>query len=223
MIVFGLLCEGVRDQAVIREILRGYFADRPGEAIIDPVFPPDPPIDGEVGGWTVLKSMLQAGRHIKALQYADYLVVHIDTDVCDHSGFDVPRDPDPDRLRLAVIERLRDWMGAGFTERYGDRVLHAIAIDGIECWLLPLVESKRPKQAKTAGCLAAANHALKKTGAAALKNGPDGPVRPYSDAAKPYRKHKTLMSKGPLNPSLAAFLAELDARAIEIPEDDDDD
>lgn len=224
MVVFGLLCEGVRDQAVIEQVLLGYFADQPGQPDIRPVFPPEVARKAdEVGGWTVLKGLLLAGQHRKALQFVDYLVVHVDTDVCEDLGFDVPRERDPDALRSAVIARVSGWLGDDFMASHGDRVIFAIAVDGIECWLLPLLETRSAKQGKTTGCLGAANEALKRVGRHALKNSPDGPVRPYRDAASPYRKQKTLRKLGPKNPSLAAFLADLDARAIEIPADDEDD
>jgi len=47
------------------------------------------------------------------------------------------------------------------------------------------------------------------------------PMHPYIDAARDYRKRKTLLAQGPRNPSLAAFLADLDARGITITSDDD--
>lgn len=175
------------------------------------------------------QGLLEAGRHRNALQFADFLVVHIDTDVCDHKGFDVARhDPEtqqalsPSALRKAAVERLIDWMGEDFIAEHGDKVLFAVAVDGIECWLLPLLENQKKKQGKTAGCLDAANNALRKAGRPLLKTTQGEPIRPYEDAAKPFRKRKTLLSLGPLSPSLAAFLDELEARGIEIPEDDDE-
>lgn len=229
MTSFGLLCEGVRDQAVIEEVLVGYFQGRPG-VIVTPVFPPSVAAgELEVGGWTVLKQFFRAGDHQLALEYNDYLVVHIDTDVCEDKGYDVPRkdpttgaDRTADELRAAAIERLAAWMGEGFIEMYGDRVLFAVSVDTIECWLLPLLVSQKATRQKTTGCLDAANHALKRAGRAGLKRGADDPIQPYRDAARPYRKRKMLMAKGPLNPSLAAFLADLDDRGIEIEADDED-
>lgn len=230
MTVFGLLCEGVRDQAVIEEVLIGYFGADAEHIRVRPVFPPEvaPSDELEVGGWTVLKRLLLDGRHRDALSYSDYLVVHIDTDVCDEPGYDVARrDPttgaelDPDALRAATIERLGEWMGDDFIATYGGRVLFAVAVDGIECWLLPLLVDKKTKRRKTTGCLAAANHALKRAGRDALKHGPGDPIHSYRDEARPYRKHKVLMGKGRDNPSLAAFLADLDARGIEIEADDE--
>src|SRR5690606_33613384 len=135
-------------------------------------------------------------------------------------GYEVSRrDPstgtqlDANQLREAAKACVIEWMGADFDEKYGHRVLFAIAVDTIECWLLPLLEDKPAKQRKTTGCEAAANAALRRAGRDALGK---ETLRRYEDEAAPCRKRKTLMTRGPRNPSLAAFLAELTERSIEL-------
>jgi hypothetical protein len=136
--------------------------------------------------------------------------------VCGEPGYDVPRtsDLEPEQLRDAAKQRLIEWMGAEFFEQYGHQILFAIAVDTIECWLLPLLETKRAKQAKTVGCVKAANEALKRAGRDSLERGIK--LRRYADEAAPYRKPKILRETGQLNPSLAAFLAELRERNIQL-------
>jgi hypothetical protein len=223
MTTIGILSEGVTDHAVIKQVLLGFFEKDADDLYLNSSFPPEVTPFGEPieGGCTVLKQRLLDGHHRLALQDNDYLVIHIDTDVCEETGYDVPRrDPatgahrEPEVLRIAAIERLKQWLGADFCDAHGNRVLFAIAVDSIECWLLPLLEGKLAKQRKTTGCLAAANEALKRTGSKRLDA--DNPVRRYSIEAVPYSKRKTLMAKGPLNPSLRAFLDELTQRNIEI-------
>jgi hypothetical protein len=225
MTTIGILSEGRTDQVVIEQVLLGFFADRADELEINHFFPPVVPQPGEPeeGGWTVLKQRLKDDYHRQALQFNEYLVIHIDTDRCEEKGYDVSRrDPDtgaerdPDALRAAAVDRLVEWLGADFHEKYGHRVLFAIAVDTIECWLLPLLIKQQAKQGKTTGCESAANHALKLAGRDSLAYGDK--LRRYADEAEPYRKRKTLMVKGPLNPSLRAFLDELSQRGIEIRE-----
>jgi hypothetical protein len=229
MTTVGILSEGRTDQKVIRQVLLGFFADQ-GDAVdtleINPFFPPEVGLPGEPeeGGWTVLKRRLQDGHHLQALQYNDYIVIHIDTDVCDQPGYDVPRlDPttqsalDPAQLREAVKARLTEWLGRDFAAPHGQRVLFAIAVDTIECWLLPLLEDKRAKQSKTVGCAKAVNEALKRAGRDRLDKG--DMLKRYADETAPYRKHKILLEKGRLNPSLDAFLGELIERSIQLQTD----
>jgi hypothetical protein len=229
MTTIGILSEGRTDQKVIRQVLLGFFADQ-GDAVdaleINPFFPPEVGLPGEPeeGGWTVLKRRLLDGHHLQALQFNSYIVIHIDTDVCDQPGYDVSRlDPgtksalEPAQLREAIKMRLIEWLGHDFFDKHGQRVLFAIAVDTIECWLLPLLEDKRAKQSKTTGCAKAANEALRRAGRDSLDRGDT--LKRYADEAAPYRKHKVLFEKGPLNPSLGAFLSELTERNIQLQAD----
>ena len=51
-------------------------------------------------------------------------------------------------------------------------------------------------------------------------NAYDKKVPPYDQASRNYRKRATLLAEGPKNPSLAAFLSELKARAIALKVDE---
>ena len=72
----------------------GYFGAEE-EPVVNHVQPPRdarPKGSGPApGGWTLVLRSLRAGDHRKALQLNDYVVVHIDTDVCEEPGYDVSR------------------------------------------------------------------------------------------------------------------------------------
>jgi len=219
----AILSEGVTDQKVITQVLLGFFADQADELEINPEFPPTVPPGGgpEVGGWTVLKKLLESKHHLQALRYNDYLVVHIDSDCCEEIGFDVSRkdrqtgkDLGPDAIRGAVIGRLGDWLGE-MSKDDRERVLFAVAVDSIECWLLPVLESKPAKQTKTIHCSRAADRALERLGRPPLRTGRNR-VRRYEEEAAPYHDREVLLSTGRMSPSLDAFIAELEARGIVI-------
>lgn len=174
------------------------------------------------GGWTVLFDYLRTGGLRKALQLPDMaVVVHVDTDVCEEIGFDVPRkkdgkDLDADELALAVTERLIDLMGRSFYETYHHRILFAIAVDEVECWLLPLLFSTSPaKRSKTTGCLRAADDELHRQTLPRLKKGDGKDPKAYLSLAKAYRKPKDLARHEALNPSLLRFVVE--ARRLLVP------
>ncbi|MBK8251744.1 MAG: hypothetical protein IPK82_03640 [Polyangiaceae bacterium] len=162
---------------------------------------------------------LRDGRHIEALQFNDYVVVQIDTDRCEDTGFNVPlRSPDGRPLELAeLVEQVRlrlvRAMGTDFFNRHGHRVVFAIAVDSIECWLLPLLYDSEPiKKAKTTGCLDAANRKLNLSRSPTLStaDGQNKDLRAYERASRDYRKSKQLLAHRDENPSLALFLHELD-------------
>ncbi len=86
-----------------------------------------------------------------ALQYNDYLVIQIDTDVQEEPGFDVPRREGASELLLAdrvarVVARLKRDIDAVFYQANEHRILFAVAVDTIECWLLPLLYSGKKRR-----------------------------------------------------------------------------
>jgi hypothetical protein len=101
MPTFGIIAEGLTDQYVIENILRGFFGGSGDDLVVNYV---RPPLDatgraegaGKTGdkppaGWTLVFKALRDGEHKKALQFNDHVIVQIDTDVCEEKGFDVPR------------------------------------------------------------------------------------------------------------------------------------
>lgn len=215
---FAIIAEGVTDQAVLENILIGYFGDE-DEPVVNHFHPPREPSDEPpAGGWTLVLRALRRNRHVEALQTNDYVVLQIDTDRCEDKGFDVStRAPDgvvlsPEALVSKVRERLIHEMGLDFFARHGHRVLFAVAVDSIECWLLPLLYDSEPvKKAKTTGCLDAANWKLVRIKAAPLStaDGKHKDLRAYERASRDYAKRKVLLRHGDENPSLTLFLREL--------------
>lgn len=221
MKTFGLIAEGATDHAVIESILLGFFADQDEEPLINRLQPPrdetGAPKEGTFGGWNELFEYFKRGDHRQALQFNSYLIVHVDTDVSEQKGFDVPhreggKELSPEELIPRVIARLTQAMGQEFYEQHKERFLFAVAVHQVECWLLPLLTNEAKKQGKTKGCLDAANDALRKRNEKALDKQP----RRYQDASRGYRKRKALLACAPLNPSLKIFIEALEARNIAL-------
>jgi Domain of unknown function (DUF4276) len=212
---FGVISEGSTDQAVIKNILCGYFGEEPDTTQIQP------PSDSEPGGWTVLFKCFEAGRHKEALQHNDYLIVQIDTDVSEHKGYDVPRRDSegkeftPEELAGKVIERLKRAMGEEFCRDYSERLIFAISVHSLECWLLPLLFDSEPTSAgKIAGCLSAANNKLRRLDQATLSdpNEEKKDLAVYRKISKAYQKRKSLRGVYQKNPSLRLFIEQLELR-----------
>jgi len=107
-----------------------------------------------------------------------------------------------------VRERLIRDFDQAFYEEVRGGILFAIAVDSIECWLLPLVFDSDDQKAKaTKNCVDRVNLKLGKHGytiGGRAKN-----YKYYDRASQDYRKPKILAAQGPRNPSLALFLQEL--------------
>jgi hypothetical protein len=211
---FALIAEGVTDQTVIENILLGYFEDQEDEPVVNPIQPPRPLTD-KPAGWGHVFQRLKRKDHENALQFNDYLVIHIDTDVQEEPGFDVPRREMGRELSVSdrvdrVMARLKKDIDAAFFQANAHRILFAIAVDSIECWLLPLLHDKR-KAAKITGCLESANQALRKADQDALSARENKFPRAYEKASSGYRKRQTLIQLQNRNPSLELFIKQLEA------------
>jgi hypothetical protein len=221
---FAIISEGITDQAVIENILIGYFAQEEEEPTFKRVGLGDDRASAKgstpPGGWEWVLRALEQGKHVAPLATNDYLVIHIDTDRCDAPGFDVSRREgekvlDAAELVARVCAKLEGLMGKEFCQEYGSKLVFAIAVDEVECWLLPLLVEKN-KRGKITGCLKAANHALKLGKEKSLSPGDQKSLRRYDEVSAPYRKHARLLSCSPENPSLAIFVDRLREIPVDI-------
>ena len=143
MLTFGVIAEGPTDQTVIENILLDFFEDQEDEPEIRFIQPPRPLTETPAGWGHVFKSLERKDPE-DALQYNDYLVIHIDTDVQEEPGFDVPRREKGKELSVSdrvdrVVARLKQDIDDRFFQANAHRILFAIAVDSIECWLLPFL------------------------------------------------------------------------------------
>jgi hypothetical protein len=224
---FALVCEGVTDHAVLKNILLGYYKDQPRTPLVTQR-QPDSDATGEAawqqfGNWENVFRYLREGLHRDALEFNEYLVVQVDTDESEHANYDVPQQaagqPHPPEVMVQhVTAKLREILGPADCATYGSRLIFAICVREIECWLLPLWETGN-KVEKTSGCLQTLNAALARRNETPI-NPHEKKVPPYDKASRGYRKRADLISEGAKNPSLAVFLGELNARAIALTVDE---
>lgn len=220
MTSFGLITEGPTDQIVIENILSGYF-DNP-----DIDFRPFLPLRDETdknrienyGGWTRVFEYCGSSKFQEAFQFVDYIIVQIDTDTSEEKGYDIPKIEDGKELSIEeiiekVCEKLRNLIGAEFYDEFSEKIIFAISVHCLECWLLPLYYTDK-KKAKYKNCLDTLNQALRKEGFTI-----DAKTAEYYDSiSRKYLKHKTLMSKYKNNPSLKIFVEEVEKRDIVLDE-----
>lgn len=217
---FAIIAEGVTDQAVLENILRGYFSAE-DEPVVNYVQPPRDATstgrDPAPGGWTLVFRSLRAGDHRKALQLNDYVIIHIDTDVSEDPGYDVSRRAEdgrslrPDELIEQVKIKLAA-MDPVFFARNAARIVFAIAVDSIECWLLPLLYDGEPaKKAKITGCLKAADWKLRRLHQPPLSTADSKTLASYERVSQAYTKQRKLLEHRGQNPSLDVFVTNLEA------------
>jgi len=210
---FAIIAEGITDQIVIRELLFAYFADR-DEPTVNFV---QPDLDAtqskgvpEPGGWTLVLQYLREGRFLQALQTNRYVIIHIDTDIASDLG--VPGGLANDEVVRSIIAKLQSAMGPQ-SDALEDRILYAIGVDSIECWLLHLVfdRSEKAKLNKFTGCLPAIDHALRKKGQGPLSTAGHKLPQAYQRIAAAWRKRSDIKTT---NPGLAALVTRLETVSL---------
>lgn len=225
MMVFGLITEGITDQIVIENILMGYFDKSEDELEFKELQPLRDETDENktqnYGGWDKVIEYCGSSKFKGALQFHDYLIVQIDTDVSDKpEGYGIPhyengKELAPEQLIDKVVTKFIDLIGKPVYEKYQNQIIFAISVHSIECWLLPIYYTDKRKS-KIKNCLSTLNEALEKKEKFTIdaKN-----PEYYEKISSKYCKHKILIKCYQENPSLKVFIDEIEKRNIVIDED----
>ena len=217
MTLFGLIAEGETDHAVLENILLGVS----DEDISDEITILQPDIDEttkgtlqEFGGWYNVFQYCLSEDFRDSFQRVQYVVIQIDTDVSEHTHYDIKQtDESGKKLTPTVlVEKVKEKFeqiivkefGQDFLQNHQDRILFAISVDEIECWLLPLYYTDNTKS-KTNNC----DHKLHQKAGKFEKNYID-----YDKISKDFRKSKILKKVYQENPSLKIFVESVMSKNI---------
>ena len=113
-----------------------------------------------------------------------------------------------------VIEKFKEEIiGEYFYSQCQQRIIWAISVHSIECWLLPLYYQDN-KTSNFKNCLGTLNKELVKKHFFTIDA-----KKPeyYPQISKQYRKHKKLMASYQHNPSLKSFVVDIESKKIVIP------
>lgn len=213
MTSFALICEGITDQAALESILFGYYDDPDLE--INSLQPlrdaTDESRQGAFGGWERVLEYCQDHEAItEALTFNDYLIIQIDTDICDHENFGVNKldadgkDKDEHTLRSDVRFVLEELLGDRIMPIFGNRVFFAICVHSLECWLIPLHVSDKRMARKTKSCETHLGRALLKASKDFCKT-----YSCYQSISRGYEKRKVIDIGVTHNQSFSVFLSSL--------------
>jgi hypothetical protein len=205
MAIFGLACEGITDQIVIQNILCGFYKDYKeldGEII------PFEPLRDETnrkqeensGGWTRLLTYLGESRFQDDVLNSEYTIIQIDTDISDEVGFNAFKGTlSPQELIHKVKERLIAQIDSikPFYEAYHEKIIFAISVHSLECWILPLY--KDLKKEKIVGCFETLQRESKSIKVIKEYNR-------YDKLSEPLRENKKLLQIATKNSSLQNFI-----------------
>jgi len=203
MAKFGLACEGITDQIVIENILCGYYKDYDDldEEII--AFEPLRDETGKKqeensGGWTRLLTYLSESRFKDDVLNSNYTIIQLDSDISDREDFDVIKgDLTTQELISKIIEKLIVQIESSFYEQNREKIIFAISVHSLECWILPLY--KDLKKEKIVGCFETLQRESKKI--KVIKE-----YKTYDKLTRDFTKHKKLMPIVSKNESFQIFI-----------------
>lgn len=205
---FAVVGEGLTDFKVLKNLLIGYFKDKnlPVTRLL--------PVDEEPVGWPNVLKFLTTKEFRDGVENTDYTIVQIDTGECQDWGEglnNIGSDSSLiDNLIASVKTILINKIGQDFYNANNNKILFAITVNEIECWLLPFNTTTKAHFSKIVGCANAIEKLANKRGFSIhQKNYQDG--KHYDELSKGMKKNKDLLSKGKLNPSLKIFIDVLDS------------
>ncbi len=215
MSTFGIISEGPSDQIVIENILCGYFSNP--DLIVRHLQPMHDATDSDsrkYGGWMRVFEYCRSQYIIEALEQNDYLIIQIDTDCCEEKHFGVSRrdasgkDRTPEEIIKSVAEKFEDLFSTTHGENFAHfkhRLLFAICVEELECWLLPLYHNDKIK-ASIRSCIAKLNPKLEAAFGVYIDKSNKSPVlRHYDRFSRPFLKRKTIDAIYDHNVSLKVF------------------
>lgn len=202
----GIISEGFTDQIVLENILIGFFDNKnlPVNYL--------QPLPNTTGNWDKVYKYCQSDDFKQALQYNDLLIVQIDTDFMQRAEVS-----ENYRIALqglstidivtAMTQQLVQLIGNDFYLNNKNRIVFAICVDCIECWLLPIYYPSLPKiAAKTSGCLDTLNKVLPQQEGFSIDA---KKANYYQKVSKYFQKQKNLLTYSGKNPSFEAFITNL--------------
>lgn len=201
---FGIISEGVTDQVVLDHILWAFTGDK------DLDIRPLQPKPNETGNWDKVFSYCQSDDFKGAFGFCDFVIIQIDTDFM-HIG-EVPERYKMNLNELSVEEivtcfreKLIALIGIDFYKMYENQIIFAIAVNEIECWLLPIYfPTQKKKAAKIVNCIETLNQVLPQKEGFYLK---DKKIDYYEIMSKHFKHHLSTCVKQ--NTSLRLFIEDM--------------
>lgn len=222
MINIALICEGVSEINIMTRIISKYLDEEP---IINPIEPDTKFENGHLvqtengyGGWMQVLNHCNDEKLTNILEFNDYIVIQIDSDASIQAGYDVnPLNTDGSHKEDSVLyddilKRLKMNLSAEFLEKYVGKLLFAICINEIECWLLPLYHTDH-NRCKTQNCIYTLNRALAKNNIGCIisndKNGPHSRAV-YTKILKNFNTKRSIQKSARYHYGFSELLKQLD-------------
>ena len=210
----GVVSEGVSDYRVIRHITDRFLKTKEGEEFFTYRLNPKEERNKQVGfgTWQGVFKYISNELIAEALEEGcEYVIVQIDTDVCNY--YNVPHDlTNVETLWENVCKKLDDSVHPDFDR---SKLIYAICIDELECWLIPFVDEDKKRCKNMDRCLNIVNGDIHKKGLFIDKDNKNstGAQKAYDYILKQKKKPKEIKECSESNYGFKKFIEQLDSLA----------
>lgn len=150
----GIIAEGITDTPVLSNIIAGVLNDydiSPSELFPSPA---------DEGGWGNVFKFLNGHDFISALKEHNIVIIQLDTDTCQDWGLGLKTFNSKtdnifdflDEIENSLTEHVNVILNKEYAVELFDKIIFAISVGSIECWLLTFHESQKVKKSKTDNC-----------------------------------------------------------------------
>lgn len=208
---FGIIGEGNTDQVVLDKVLQGYFSDPSLETNWLQ------PLPGTTGNWDFVCRYLASDKLEEAYNSVDFVIVQVDSDVflkgdvknklaVDFNG--LTSEETVNEIRKFLVSQIADET----FQKLKDLIAFAVAVNCIECWLVPVYcADTHSIEFTTDDCLATLRPYLMEKHGFALQKASKVRER-YMEIGKAFLVKDDLLKYGIGNPSFSIFLSELESK-----------
>lgn len=207
----GVVSEGVSDYRLLKHITERFLKSKEGEEFYTIRLNPKEELNKQIGfgTWQGVFKYISNELIAEALEEGcEYVIVQIDTDVCDY--YNVPHDlTNIEALWENVRKRLEECVHPEFDR---SKLIYAICIDEIECWLIPFVDEDKKRCANLERCLNVVNNDIRKKGLFIDKDNKNsiGAQKAYEHILKQKKKPTEIKECSVFNYGFKKFIEQLD-------------
>ena len=210
MTSFALITEGITDQAVLTAILQANYIEEPDINEVQPIRDEtDNSRQGNMAGWEKVLEYCSLEFFAQDFIANDYVIIQIDTDVAEHPNFGISLTKNGvDVATVDLINNVKDLIATKIGEenykKYKDRIIFAISVHSVECWLLPFFINDKKAASRVKNCEDHLARALAKKGLPYIKD-----FRCYESLSRDFFKNKSFILAASRNESLNIFINSL--------------
>jgi len=211
----GVVSEGVSDYRTIKHITERFLKSKDGEEYFTIRLNPKEEHNKQVGfcGWQGVFNYISGNDKNNLIVEApkeecEYVIVQIDTDVCEK--YEVKRDlSNIKTLWNNVREKIEKAVHPSFDK---SKLIFAICIEELECWLIPFVDNNSKRCMNMDRCLNIVNSDIHKEKFFIDKDGKNslGAQRAYEYILKQKKKPKEIVLCSEYNYGFKKFIEQLD-------------